>query len=129
MMACRALGGALLFFSQGAKVGLNTDKRFENPLKSRRKKYGDFYKSSAWGRRRKAQLRREPLCRICLSDHHRQTVATVADHISPIWDNFDGFLAGELQSLCASCHRQKTAFQDIKSLLKQKKTQIKKIKV
>lgn len=61
-----------------------------------------FYKRQTWLRLRRAQLRREPLCQICL-EHGRVTPATVADHIVP-WRDINTFLLGELRSLCASCH-------------------------
>ena len=61
-----------------------------------------FYKKQAWLRLRRAQLRREPLCRICL-EHGRVTPATVADHIVP-WRDYNEFVLNPLRSLCASCH-------------------------
>jgi 5-methylcytosine-specific restriction enzyme A len=61
-----------------------------------------LYDSARWKRRRAAQLRSEPFCRLC-EDRGRVTEATVADHIEPHRGDpvkFDG----PLQSLCASCH-------------------------
>ncbi len=63
-----------------------------------------LYRTARWQRVRRAQLSREPLCRL-----HRQlgmvVVATVADHVLPhrgdetlFWDETN------LQSLCADCH-------------------------
>jgi len=63
---------------------------------------GDFYQSGAWRRRRAAQLGREPLCR------RWGARATHADHVIPVAAGGD-FDTGPLQSLCARCHRQKTA--------------------
>lgn len=56
----------------------------------------------AWQKRRAAQLREEPLCRMCDQDG-RVTAATVADHITP--HRGDPVLfKGPLQSLCKHCH-------------------------
>jgi hypothetical protein len=58
-----------------------------------------WYKTSAWQRRRLAQLTAEPLCAICLKEG-RVTAATVADHVTPHRGNADLFWNGPLQSLC-----------------------------
>ena len=62
------------------------------------------YRTARWQRIRAAQLHAEPLCRMCSSEG-RITAANTADHIIPhkgddrlFWD------AGNLQSLCGSCH-------------------------
>ncbi|RMG71918.1 MAG: HNH endonuclease [Chloroflexi bacterium] len=59
-----------------------------------------------WMRIREAQLKREPLCRICYKDG-RLVAATEVDHIVPLCkggnDNRDN-----LQSLCCDCHKIKT---------------------
>lgn len=63
-----------------------------------------WYGLARWKRLRAAQLMAQPLCQLCL-DVECVTEATVADHVKPhrgdemlFWD------AGNLQSLCASCH-------------------------
>jgi 5-methylcytosine-specific restriction enzyme A len=56
-----------------------------------------------WGKKRAAQLTEEPFCRLC-DAAGRITRATVADHIEPHRDDPVKFWAGELQSLCETCH-------------------------
>lgn len=57
----------------------------------------------AWRRRRAAQLRAHPTCRLCEELRGLVRAATVADHIQP--HRGDPVLfAGRLQSLCAGCH-------------------------
>jgi 5-methylcytosine-specific restriction enzyme A len=56
-----------------------------------------------WRKRRAAQLRAHPLCRMCAENDAKITLATVADHVTP--HRGDSVLfAGPLQSLCDSCH-------------------------
>lgn len=60
---------------------------------------------AAWRKIRRWQLNREPLCRPC-ADQDRVTPATQVDHI-------DGDSANNVpdnwQSICAPCHRSKSA--------------------
>jgi 5-methylcytosine-specific restriction enzyme A len=67
--------------------------------------YGHWYNLGRWRKRSKAQLRAEPLCRMCAA-RGIVTVATVADHIEPHQGDWNSFLIGELQSLCVPCHDQ-----------------------
>ena len=53
--------------------------------------------------RRRHQLAKEPLCRLCL-EAGRVTPATVADHVVPHKGDYRAFKLGELRSLCAECH-------------------------
>ena len=58
---------------------------------------------------RPAQLLREPFCRECAKRGIR-TPATVVDHIIPFRGDWQLFTdAGNLQSLCKTCHDCKTA--------------------
>jgi 5-methylcytosine-specific restriction enzyme A len=68
-----------------------------------RETWKNFYHSAFWLRRRALQLKHYPLCKFCLA---RGVVmpATVADHVEPHKGNWNLFVLGELQSLCASCH-------------------------
>jgi 5-methylcytosine-specific restriction endonuclease McrA len=59
-----------------------------------------------WRRLAKHQLAIEPLCRSC-KEQGRITPAAVADHIVDHKGDWNRFILGELQSLCASCHAQK----------------------
>jgi 5-methylcytosine-specific restriction protein A len=63
----------------------------------------NWYMLERWRKISRAQLKAEPLCRICLT---RGVVmpATVADHVVEHHGNERMFWHGELQSLCASCH-------------------------
>lgn len=63
-----------------------------------------------WRKRRAAQLKAEPRCQACLAQGFI-TVATQADHITPIANGGDP--DGPLQSLCAPCHDRKTANENI----------------
>jgi 5-methylcytosine-specific restriction protein A len=62
-----------------------------------------WYKTASWLRRRRHQLRLEPLCRTCL-DQGRSTPATVADHHPPHKNDFNAFRLSPLRSLCGDCH-------------------------
>ena len=66
------------------------------------------YSTARWGKVRKSQMSKAPLCQRCLS-FDLVTTATDVDHQVPhkgdrklMWD------AGNLQSLCRSCHSWKT---------------------
>jgi 5-methylcytosine-specific restriction protein A len=62
-----------------------------------------FHGTERWKRKRLAQLRAEPLCRMCKAAG-RITAATVADHVEPHRGDAEAFWTGELQSLCTTCH-------------------------
>lgn len=66
---------------------------------------------AAWRRRRRDQLDAEPFCAGVLTPFSDTRpcgfVAEEADHITELADG-GSLLAGELQSLCSSCHRVKT---------------------
>jgi 5-methylcytosine-specific restriction enzyme A len=62
-----------------------------------------FYDTGFWHRRRKLLLTRHPLCKFCL-DRGVVTVATVADHVERHNGDWNKFVLGKLQSLCADCH-------------------------
>ena len=68
-----------------------------------------MYGTRAWrDDLRPGQLLREPFCRECAAKGVR-TRATVVDHVVPHrgrWELFSD--AGNLQSLCKSCHDAKT---------------------
>lgn len=90
--------------------------------KERRAYTRKFYNLKLWKRKRAFQLRKIPLCEICLSIK-KVTAATVVDHIVP-WENQTDFLKNDLQSLCHSCHNMKTHVFDVQDLLKKRKTKI-----
>ena len=63
-----------------------------------------LYNTKAWYRLRAAQLRDEPLCRLC-QQMGRVSPATVVDHIIPHkGDESLFFDPGNLQSLDKKCH-------------------------
>jgi 5-methylcytosine-specific restriction endonuclease McrA len=72
----------------------------------------DWYQLERWRKLAKAQLRREPLCARCL-DVGRVTPATVADHVVAHGGDWNRFLLGKLQSLCASCHSGAKQFEEV----------------
>jgi predicted CXXCH cytochrome family protein len=63
-----------------------------------------WYELERWRRLRRLQLKAEPLCRMCWERDGRVTIATVADHVEPHRGDWNKFLTGKLQSLCARCH-------------------------
>ena len=65
--------------------------------------HNPWYSTSKWQRRRRDQLRREPLCALCL-EQGLPVPATVADHKQAHKGDSNSFWFGELQSLCAICH-------------------------
>lgn len=66
-----------------------------------------LYSSSRWKRIRASHLAREPLCRAC-KERGRLEAARIVDHISPIRSGGDPFDDANLQSLCWSCHSEKS---------------------
>ena len=64
-----------------------------------------FYGTAFWQRRRKLQLKHDPLCKFCEA-RGVATRATVADHVEPHKGDWNLFALGELQSLCEQCHNQ-----------------------
>jgi hypothetical protein len=65
-----------------------------------------WYQLQSWRKRRVYQLKIEPLCRRC-RELGRTTPALVADHVTPHKGDWNAFVLGELQSLCAECHQRK----------------------
>lgn len=66
-----------------------------------------LYRTAAWRKRARAQLKREPLCCACQAEG-KSVVARVADHTQP-WTDANSFWSGDLQSLCFSHHGRKSA--------------------
>jgi 5-methylcytosine-specific restriction enzyme A len=66
-------------------------------------RHSDYYKSRSWKKRRAQQLRKEPLCAMCLAVG-KAIPATVADHIVPHRGDWNSFRSGALQSLCKAHH-------------------------
>ena len=66
-----------------------------------------FYNTSYWKQQRINQLSQKPLCASCLLDG-RVVQATVVDHIFPHRQNSEKFKINNFQSLCVSCHTNKT---------------------
>lgn len=51
-------------------------------------------------------------------------MANTCDHISPLWESWEDFIAGPFQSLCGPCHREKTECDDMPKLLKADKLKL-----
>jgi 5-methylcytosine-specific restriction endonuclease McrA len=66
------------------------------------------YSTAAWQRVRAVQLRREPLCALCLLLGIARPAEHV-DHIVPLANAGAVFDFENLRSLCASCHSRITA--------------------
>lgn len=60
------------------------------------------YDSRNWQRLRRLQLAAFPLCAVC------GDVGEQVDHVMPIVEGGAAFDQANLQTLCASCHSQKT---------------------
>lgn len=67
-----------------------------------------FYQRKSWKMARVLHLQSEPLCREC-KKHGRLVAAEVVDHVIPITKGGDELYDGNLQSLCKSCHNNKTS--------------------
>lgn len=67
-----------------------------------------FYLSPEWKRARAKQLRRVPVCEVCLRIGVR-TIAAEVDHVTARRMGGAGFDPNNLQSLCRLHHSQKTA--------------------
>lgn len=66
-----------------------------------RAEYDRWYKTARWQRLRAEQLRREPVCAMCLP---RCVPASICDHVEPHRGDHDKFWSGPFQSLCKPCH-------------------------
>lgn len=70
------------------------------------------YCTTAWRKLRAAKLDQHALCVICLR-RGKTVLANTVDHIKPISQGGDPFPPlDQLQSLCASCHSEKTHMHD-----------------
>lgn len=78
--------------------------------------YINFYKSTAWRKKRKQALRRdEYLCQRCKNEFGLITIATLVDHIVPTKVKWELRLdIDNLQAMCDECHAIKTAEDKIK---------------
>lgn len=66
-----------------------------------------WYRTPMWYRKRRAQLRSEPHCRMHKAEFGALVIATRADHVVPHRGDYLAFWAGELQSLCEACHNRR----------------------
>ncbi len=69
--------------------------------------YQYLYNSERWRKKRLHQLIKEPLCQDCLN-RGKEELALIADHVIDHKGDPYLFWSGKLQSLCPSCHAQKT---------------------
>ena len=68
-----------------------------------REAWHHFYTGGFWQRRRRLQLLEQPLCKFC-ADRGLVVRAAVVDHVEPHRGDWNKFVLGPLQSLCATCH-------------------------
>jgi 5-methylcytosine-specific restriction protein A len=69
-----------------------------------------WYRTDRWQRLRVQVLREDPLCVMCSKREGCAGIATEVDHIKPHRGDRALFYARQnLQSMCRSCHSQKTA--------------------
>jgi 5-methylcytosine-specific restriction protein A len=66
-----------------------------------------FHDTAAWQKARSLQLKREPLCLLCMA-RGKLIPATEVDHIVRITDGGAPTLPVNLQSLCRPCHEGKS---------------------
>jgi len=79
----------------------------DNQQSVRAKPFWDsWYKKTRWQKIAKAQLAKEPLCRMCTANGLIEP-ASVADHVKPHRGDVNLFWLGELQSLCFHCHNSR----------------------
>lgn len=69
--------------------------------------YFKLYHSIRWRETSKAYRAANSLCEECLK-HGKQSLATSVDHIQALKDGGNPWDYGNLQSLCARCHNNKT---------------------
>jgi 5-methylcytosine-specific restriction protein A len=67
-----------------------------------------FYYSTKWRKLRKQVLTINPLCVYCQKEN-KPTIATIADHITPVRLGGEIWDLNNLQGLCESCHNKKSA--------------------
>ena len=70
--------------------------------------FNEMYNTSAWQKKRKLQLSKQPLCQSCLSNN-RVKGANHVDHLFS-WKSLgiEAFKRNIFQSLCHECHSDKT---------------------
>jgi 5-methylcytosine-specific restriction protein A len=68
-----------------------------------------LYSKARWRKIARAQLAREPTCRLCAAEGV-VTAACIADHITPWRGDVMKFWTSPLQSLCKSCHDGRKKF-------------------
>jgi len=89
-------------------------KKIKNPswVKSTSKHEGrtsktDFYQKGAWRRIRNLYIKNNPLCVECVENGIIEK-ADVVDHIKQISKGGQAYSFDNLQSLCSTCHNQKS---------------------
>lgn len=82
----------------------------------KRNEYHHLYNTTRWRKIREQQLRKEPLCEMCLQDRRIEN-ATVCDHVEPHKGDVEKFYAGPFQSLCKVHHDSAKAIQESRGVL------------
>lgn len=77
--------------------------KMKDAIHNKRPPWVKWYKTAAWQRIRRKQLKTEPLCRFCKNNGIVEP-ATVCDHKIPHKGNMELFFNGPFQSLCKLCH-------------------------
>ena len=79
---------------------VTTDQRSAEATEWRR-----LYRTARWKHLRLRHLAEHPLCKLCLEQHGRVTAGKIVDHVKAHKGNLELFFdAGNLQTLCSSCH-------------------------
>ena len=93
--------------------------------KERRDYRQPYYRTVTWRRIRKTQLRKSPLCEMCLKKIPKKLeVSTICDHIDPTWETWDDFIRGPFQSLCLECDKFKRSIIDYPLMRKKERTKM-----
>ena len=94
-----------------AKLKAEANKHYDKVFRDQDAKA--FYHSPQWKKVRAIKMNRNPFCEIC-SANNRYARAEIVDHIVEIRDGGAALNIDNLQSLCRTCHNQKTAKERIK---------------
>lgn len=82
--------------------------------------FKELYKTSQWRKIRAIKIQKNPLCEICFKKGN-QSISKNVDHIIDHKGNIKLFLDYKnLQALCVSCHRKKSARERFKKIKKER---------
>jgi hypothetical protein len=101
--------GVIIRNGDDAGLGIATMTKFSRASSDWR----TWYQLEKWRKRRRHQLRKAPLCEMCLKIGKLER-ASIADHVVSHKGDWNWFWLGELQSLCKPCHDSRKKFVDFR---------------